>query len=191
MRCALVPDLATDLGRPNDDFTEWTFTLRDGVKWEDGKPVTADELAFGISRSLDSSTFPSGPGTEYSSTYFLDGDTYKGPYSDKGADYEGITVNGNDITIKMSRPFPDMDWWGTFMAMGPAPLGKVSKPPAYGKHPLATGPYKIESFRSSEELVMVRNDQWDPATEPGPAPVRRQDRRQVRRRTRTRSTRSC
>ncbi|HQR26370.1 MAG TPA: ABC transporter substrate-binding protein [Nocardioides sp.] len=162
----LVPDLATDLGRPNSDFTEWTFTLRDGVKWEDGKPVTPEELAFGIQRSLDSDTFPAGPGTEYSKTYFLDADTYKGPYTDKGVDYQGITVDGNDITIKMSKPFPDMDWWGSFMAMGPAPLGKVSDPPAYGKHPLSTGPYKIESFRSSEELVMVKNDQWDPATDP-------------------------
>jgi peptide/nickel transport system substrate-binding protein len=162
----LVPDLATDLGRPNDDFTEWTFTLRDGVKWEDGRPVTAEEVAFGIKRSLDGETFASGPGTEYSKTYFLDGDTYGGPYSDPDADYQGVTVNGNDIIIKMSKPFPDMDWWGTFMAMGPAPLGKASQPPAYGKHPLATGPYKIESFRSGEELVLVKNDQWDPATDP-------------------------
>ena len=66
----------------------------------------------------------------------------------------------------MSKPFPDMDYWGTFMAMGPAPLGKASDPPAYGKHPLATGPYKIESFRSGEELILVKNDQWDPATDP-------------------------
>lgn len=162
----LVPDLATDLGRPNEDFTEWTFTLRDGVKWEDGKPVTAEELAFGIKRSLDTETFASGPGTEYSASYFLGADEYGGPYSDPDAEYEGITVDGNDITIKMSRPFPDMDWWGSFMAMGPAPLGKASDPPAYGKNPLATGPYKIDSFRSGEELVMVPNDQWDPATDP-------------------------
>src|SRR6187200_2109935 len=30
----LVPDLATDLGTPNGDFTEWTFTIREGVKYE-------------------------------------------------------------------------------------------------------------------------------------------------------------
>ena len=28
----LIPDLATDLGTPNEDFTEWTFTLREGLK---------------------------------------------------------------------------------------------------------------------------------------------------------------
>ena len=29
----LVPDLATDLGAPNEDFTEWTFTIRDDATW--------------------------------------------------------------------------------------------------------------------------------------------------------------
>lgn len=59
----LVPDLATDLGTPNEDFTEWTFTLKDGIKWETGDPVTAEEVAFGIKRSFDADTFATGPGT--------------------------------------------------------------------------------------------------------------------------------
>ena len=69
----LVPDLATDLGTPNDDFTEWKFTLRDGVKWENGQPVTAEEVMFGIVRSMDGKTFPNGPGLYYSNPYFLGG----------------------------------------------------------------------------------------------------------------------
>ena len=66
------------------------------------------------------------------------------------------------MTIKMSMPFPDMDYWGAFMAMGPAPLGNVSDPPDYGRSPLSTGPYKVESFRPSEELVLVKNDPGSP-----------------------------
>ncbi len=163
----LVPDLATDLGSHNDDFTEWTFTIRDDAKWEDGSPVTADEIAWGIQRSMDSDTFPAGPGTEYSQTYFSGAGEYKGPYTDKGKKWDGVSVDGQDVTIKMAKPFPDMDYWGAFMAMGPSPLGKASTPPDYGKHIMSNGPYKVESFRPQEELVLVKNDQWDPNSDPG------------------------
>ncbi len=168
-RPVLVPDLATDLGRPNDDFTEWTFTIRDDARWEDGAPVTAEEVAFGICRSLDSGAFPSGPGTEYSAHYFAGAEDYAGPYTgdDPGCDdYTGISVDGQDVTIEMDRPFPDMDHWGAVMAMGPAPLGRASDPPTYGQRPLATGPYEVESWEPGEELVLVRNDQWEPGSDP-------------------------
>ena len=163
----LVPDLATDLGTANDDFTEWTFTIRDDAKWEDGSPVTPEEIAWGITRSMDSDTFASGPGTEYSQTYLFGAGDYKGPYTDKKTKWDGVSVSGQDLTIKMAKPFPDMDYWGAFMAMGPVPLGKASNPPDYGQQILSNGPYKVESFRPNEELVLVKNDQWDPNTDPG------------------------
>lgn len=166
----LVPDLAVDLGTPNDDFTEWTFTIRDDATWEDGQPVTADEVAFGICRSLDSDAFPSGAGTEYSKTYFDGAADYKGPYTGKDPKCEGwsgISVDGQDVTIKMAKPFPDMDYWGAFMAMGPAPLGNASKPPNYGNKPLSNGPYKVDSYKPNEELVLVKNDQWSADSDPG------------------------
>ncbi|HEV7875866.1 MAG TPA: ABC transporter substrate-binding protein [Nocardioides sp.] len=162
----LVPDLATDLGTPNEDYTEWTFTIRADATWEDGKPVTPEEIAWGIQRTMDSDTFPAGPGTEYSQTYFSGAGEYQGPYTEPGQKWDGVTVDGNDITIKMAKPFPDMDYWGAFMAMGPAPLGKASDSPDYGAHPLSTGPYKVESFRPEETLTLVKNEQWDPATDP-------------------------
>lgn len=164
----LVPDLAVDLGQPNEDFTEWTFTIRDDATWETGETITAEEVAWGIQRSLDSDAFPSGPGTEYSKHYFAGADDYKGPYTDKGKKYDAISFDetARTVTIKMASTFPDMDYWGAFMAMGPAPLGNASQPPAYGTKPLSTGPYKVESFRPSEELVLVRNDAWVPESDP-------------------------
>jgi peptide/nickel transport system substrate-binding protein len=163
----LVPDLAVDLGTPNKDFTEWTFQLRDDATWETGDPVTAEEVAFGITRTLDAEALP-GPGTSYSTPYFEGGTEYGGPYSDPDTEYDGITWDNdaNTVTIKMAQPFPDMDYWGSFMAVGPAPLGKAAAPPDYGRRPLSTGPYKIESFRPNDELVLVKNDQWDPASDP-------------------------
>ena len=80
--------------------------------------------------------------------------------------YDPTMEDARTVTIQLSMPFPDMDYWGAFMAMGPAPLGKVSDPPEYGRSPLSTGPYKVESFRPSEELVLVKNDAWVADSDP-------------------------
>jgi peptide/nickel transport system substrate-binding protein len=158
----LVPDLATDLGTPNEEFTEWTFTIRDDATWETGDPVKPEEIKYGIERSFDVETFTSGPGVEYSVKNIDCGEGYTGPAD---GDCPGITVDGQELTIKMVRPFPDMDFWGSFMAIGPIPL-ENSDFPAYGRKPLSTGPYKVQEFRPSESLTLVKNDQWDPASDP-------------------------
>lgn len=164
----LVPDLATDLGTPNDDYTEWQFTLRDGIKWENGDPVTPEEVVFGMCRSMDAKTFPNGPGLYYSNPFFLGGDTYKGPYTENDPNCEkqqAISADGNTITVKMSKPFPDFPYYASFPAMGPIPTGKASDPASYARHPMATGPYKIKSYSVAKSLVLERNDQWDPNTD--------------------------
>jgi peptide/nickel transport system substrate-binding protein len=158
----LVPDLATDLGTPNKDFTEWKFTIRDGVKWENGDAVTAEDVRYGILRSFDRASFPEG--AAYSNEYFLDGDKYKGPYK-SGTDYSGVEVDGSTLTIKMAKPFPDMPYWGSFATMGPIPEGEDA-PEQYRLHPWSTGPYMFDEYTPEKSLTLVRNPHWDPKTDP-------------------------
>ncbi len=162
----LVPDLATDLGRPNDDFTEWTFTLKDGITYEDGTPVEPEDFIFSAARSMDREAFPEGPA--FSNDYFLNGDTYKGPYTGNGLKgFEGaVTVDGNDVTYHMATPFPDMNYWGSFAAIGPIPEGSASDPEKYRLHPLATGPYMFADYTPEKTLTLVRNPEWKPDTDP-------------------------
>ena len=159
----LIPDMATDLGRPNGDNTEWTFTLREGLKYEDGSDVVAEDVAYAIKRSFAIAELPDGP--TYQTTFFLDGDKYKGPFKD-GTDYAGVEVNGNDITIKMARPFVDMDYYASFPAFTAIPEAQ-DDPETYGNSPLATGPYRFADYKPGSSLTLVKNDQWDPATDPG------------------------
>jgi len=159
----LAPDMATDLGRPNKDNTEWTFTLKDGLKYEDGTDVKAEDVAYAIARSFAIEELPDGP--TYQLTFFLDGDKYKGPYKDKSP-YKGVEVNGNDITIKMSRPFPEMDYYASFPVFTGIPQAKDTGP-EYGNHPLATGPYMFKDYKPGTSLTLVKNPNWDPATDPG------------------------
>jgi peptide/nickel transport system substrate-binding protein len=167
----LVPDLAVDLGQHNDTYTKWSFTIRDGVKWgENGQPVTAEEVAWGMSRCMDPATFPTGACPYYANAYYKGGADYKGVYTSKekpGTIFKAIKVDGNTITISMDKPFPDMPYWGAFPANGPVPLDpKVSDPRTYKKKPWSTGPYMIKEFNLSKELVLERNPYWDPATDP-------------------------
>ncbi len=159
----LIPDLATDIGTPNSDFTQWRFTIRDGVRFEDGSGVTAEDVAFGIKRSFDRDNFPEGP--TFSNDYFVDGDQYRGPYQ-SGTSYPGVVVEGDTLTLKMARPFPEMPYWATWPAIGPIPE-RGSNPATYGRHPLATGPYKFANYSPGKSLTLVQNEQWDPNTDPG------------------------
>jgi peptide/nickel transport system substrate-binding protein len=65
----------------------------------------------------------------------------------------------------MAHPFPDMPYWAAYPAIGPIPQFG-SEPRTYGRHPLATGPYKVAAS-SPKSLTLVRNEQWDPDTDPG------------------------
>lgn len=163
----LVPDLATNLGTHNADFTSWTFTLRSGIKFGNGQPVTPEDIKYGIERSFDRATFPGG--ANYSNLYFLDGDTYKGPYKSPGVDYKGVVINGMNITIKMSQAFPDMPYWGAFPAISPIPPGSASAPATYKLNPWSTGPYmfKAGSYTPGKALTLVKNPYWKADTDPG------------------------
>jgi peptide/nickel transport system substrate-binding protein len=161
----LVPDIATDIGTPNADFTEWTYTIRPGVKFEDGTEVTAQDVAYGIERSFDDVDFGDAP--PISHQYFLDGNDYHGP-SQTGTHYDGVVVDGDTLTLKMARPFPDMPYWAASPAISPIPPLPASNPATYWQHPMATGPYKFDGdFSAGQPLTLVRNDYWDPATDPG------------------------
>ncbi|MEK8109400.1 ABC transporter substrate-binding protein [Micromonospora sp. M12] len=47
-------DLAETPGKNvNNDCKVWEFTVKDGVKFEDGRPITSKEIAYGIARSFD------------------------------------------------------------------------------------------------------------------------------------------
>ncbi|NUS51775.1 MAG: ABC transporter substrate-binding protein [Nocardioidaceae bacterium] len=159
----LIPDMATDLGKPSEDNKEWTFTLRDGLKYEDGTPVKAEDVAYAVKRSFAIAELPDGP--TYNTTFFLDGDKYKGPFKD-GDNYQGVVVNGNDVTIKMRRPFTDMDYYASFPQFTAIPKAK-DNPETYEQHPLATGPYKFVDYKPGSSLTLTKNDQWDPNTDPG------------------------
>ncbi len=162
-KMVLVPDLATDLGKSSDDGLTWTFTLKDGIKYEDGSPVKAADIVFAAKRSFDPDLAANGP--TYQREFFKNGADYKGPY--KGDKNWNSVEAPNDKTVvfHLEKRFETLPYFVSFNQFTPIPEAKDKKAD-YQLHPLATGPYKFDKYTPGTELTLVRNDQWDPNSDP-------------------------
>ncbi|GAB3403423.1 periplasmic substrate-binding domain-containing protein [Flindersiella endophytica] len=162
-KSVLVPDMATDLGRPNKDFTQWEWTLRDGLKYEDGSPVKAADVAYAMKRQLAVAELPDGP--PYSKGFFAGGDKYDGPYK-SGDNFPAVsTPDDKTIRVKLALSFSDMSYYASFPSFTGIPKVKDNKTD-YGNHPMATGPYKFKKYTPGVSLELERNKYWDPKTDP-------------------------
>jgi len=162
----LVPDLAQSLGVPSDNAKTWTYKLRTGVKFEDGTPVTSKDVKYAVERTLDKDTFPNGP------TYFndfLDLQGYTSPYKDPSPDKLGLkaieTPDDQTIIFHLKQPFSGFDALAQIPSTAPVPRAKDTGT-KYKEHVVSTGPYKFESNQIGKRFVLVRNTQWDQATDP-------------------------
>ena len=168
----LAPDLATDTGTPNDDATSWSWTLKDGLKWEDGSDLTCEDLKYGVSRTFATDIITDGP--SYAIQYLdipsdKDGNSvYKGPYVTKGNDTaafdKAVVCDGNKITFNLSKPVGDFNFTVTLTAFAPVPKA-ADTGEKYDDKPVSNGPYKIQEYTKGSQLVLVRNENWDPATD--------------------------
>jgi peptide/nickel transport system substrate-binding protein len=139
----LIPWLAQGHTVSTDGKT-WTFALRPGLKFSDGKPVTADDVVFSILRAAHNSSGP---------LSFLD-------FAIKSLRAEGSTT----VVATLSQP------WAPFLsdisvfanAVLPKDFGGQSES-AFFAHPIGTGPFILKSFAKGGNVSLERNPHyWQP-----------------------------
>ncbi|HEY8473638.1 MAG TPA: ABC transporter substrate-binding protein [Natronosporangium sp.] len=172
----LVPDLATDTGRPSQNNSVWEFTLREGVRWEDGEPVTCQDLKYGVERRFSTlEDRQSGP--TYPMEYLVDNDPpYQGPWvagNNDGAGLESVEcVDQRVIRYHLNQPRSDFNYTVSLPVFAPVRPGADDDRDAYDQRPLANGPYRVAEYRYEDDgsadnlLVLERNPHWDAATDP-------------------------
>ncbi|MFH7600396.1 ABC transporter substrate-binding protein [Streptomyces racemochromogenes] len=159
----VVPDLATDLGKPNADATEWTYTLKDGLTYEDGSPITTADIKYGIERSFAAELSGGAP---YLRDWLVGGETYEGPYKDGGKGLDSIVVpDAKTIVFKLRKPEGEFPFLATQTQFAPVPKAKDTGV-KYEEHPVSSGPYKVaKNTGDGETLLLERNEHWDPKTD--------------------------
>ncbi|MEU3354534.1 ABC transporter substrate-binding protein [Streptomyces sp. NPDC037389] len=156
----LVPDLATDLGTPSDGARTWTFHLKRGVMYEDGSPVTAQDVKYNVERSF-SPDLPGG--SDYAARYLAGAEGYQGPA--RGRHLDSVrTPDDHTIVFELRKPFAEFPDATVMPAFAPVPQAR-DKGPQYDSRPFSSGPYKIDSYARGKKLVLVRNEHWDARTD--------------------------
>ena len=160
----LVPDLAESLGESSDGGRTWTYRLREGLRFEDGSPVTAADVKYAIARSnYGSDVLGSGP------MYFrhLLGTDYQGPWREPDVDGP-VTLETPDertLVFRLQRPFAALDLLATMPNTTPVPRS-ADTGADYRLRPVSTGPYLIAHYEPGKQAVLEPNPHWDPATDP-------------------------
>ena len=127
------PDLAESF-EPNSDATEWTFKIRQGVTWHDGKPLTADDVVYSMKRHQGEN-----------STSVIK--------SVLASIKEWKKTGPMEVKATMHTPNADLPvLLGLFQS-------KIVQDGSDGGG-IGTGPYVLESFRPGVKSVHVRNKNY-------------------------------
>jgi peptide/nickel transport system substrate-binding protein len=164
----LVPGLATAPGTVSDNGLTWTYHLKSGYKFEDGTPVTSQDVKYAVERTFDRGVLTNGP------SYFavqLGGNAakYPGPYKDRSMNLMGLTAidtpDPSTVVFHLKAPFADFNYVVTIPQTAPVPPDKDTGA-SYQMHPLSTGPYKFQSYQLNKQAVLVPNPNWNPSLNP-------------------------
>ncbi|MFE1055508.1 ABC transporter substrate-binding protein [Streptomyces rochei] len=163
----VTPDLATGLAKVSNDGKTYTYTLRDGVTWEDGKPITSKDVKYGIERVWAQDVLSGGP--TYLKEVLDPKDEYQGPYKDKSKDKLGLkaieTPDDKTIVFKLPEANSDFEEMLALTSASPVRQDKDTKS-KYGLRPFSSGPYKFESYNPGKDLTLVRNTEWKQESDP-------------------------
>lgn len=139
----VLPGLATE-ATPSADAMEWTFRLRDGVRWHDGKAFTAADVVYNFKNLWSDES------SNYSSAFL------------KGlVDFKNVrAVDKTTVRIPLLAPSASLPSILGFFNFGVLPEGTTLKSNA--ANPVGTGPFRFRSFRPGQESVFDANeDYWE------------------------------
>lgn len=155
----VVADLATDTGTVSEDGLAWTFTLKPGLVFDDGTPITSAEIKHGVERSFASSLTG---GLGYHKALLADASSYAGPY--EGQHLEAVeTPDESTVVFHLAQPYGDWPWIVATPAFAPVPQG--DDPATYTRSPKASGPYKVSEYQQGSRVVLTRNDKWSASSD--------------------------
>ncbi|MGC9369691.1 MAG: ABC transporter substrate-binding protein [Paracoccaceae bacterium] len=152
----LKKDLAEDY-TISDDGKTYTFTLRKGVTFHNGREMTAEDVKYSLDRVTNPATQSPGAG------FFGSIEGYDAMAAGEADSLSGVTViDPYTVEIKLSRPDATFLHVMAINFSSIVPKEEVEKYGAdFGKHPVGTGAFKLADWTLGQSLTFERNtDYW-------------------------------
>ena len=145
------PEVAADMGTPNEDYTEWTVKIREGIKWSDGEDLTAEDVAYTFNMIKENSAI----GASSATNLYIDSVEATDDYT---------------VVFKMTEAFPRLTMrygvsvWGTDYRIVPEHIYSQQADVTTFKdeNPVVAGPYTVEDYDPNGDWVLykLRDDWW-------------------------------
>ncbi|QEW18380.1 Hemin-binding lipoprotein [Marinibacterium anthonyi] len=140
----------------SDDGKTFTFHLREGVKFHNGREMTADDVKYSLDRVTNPETLSPGAG------FFASIEGFEAISSGDADTLSGVEVV-DPLTVKITLTRPDATFLHV-MALNFAsivPKEAVDEYGAdFGKHPVGTGAFKLEDWTIGQKLVFAKNEDY-------------------------------
>ena len=154
----LVNDLAESYTLSDDGLT-YTFVLREGVTFHNGRVMTADDVKYSLDRVTNPATQSPGAG------FFASIEGFDAMSDGSATDLSGVTVvDPKTVVITLSRPD------ATFLHVMAINFSSIVPKEVveefgddFGKNPVGTGAFELSEWTLGQRLVFSRNDDyWKP-----------------------------
>lgn len=152
----LVPGMAEDYEISEDGLT-YTFTLRDGIKWSNGDPVTAEDFEFSWKRALDPEL-----AADYAHIlYYIEGAE---AYNTGEGSRDDVAVKALDektLEVTLESPTAYFLELTAFYTYFPVNKKVVESNPDWAKKPethVSNGPFKLVKWEHNAKIAMEKND---------------------------------
>jgi peptide/nickel transport system substrate-binding protein len=144
-----VPELAANIA-PSPDGLVYTFTLRDGVTFHDGKPLTSADVKYTLDTLLAS---PSGKAASF----------FEGTGATKQSFISGVEApDARTILIRLRTP-----WLSLLSNLVPIAIIPKDSAASQKDHPVGSGPYSFVAFDTAQQVVDLQafSNYWEGATQ--------------------------
>jgi len=136
----------------SNDYKEWTFTLRDDLKWSDGEKITANTYLDSWFDSLENSK-----SDEIYRLFVIKGaEDYYNKKSDRAS--VGLKVQDNKLIVSLNNPIKNFDEWVSNPIF--YPIRKENRDLNLDKK-IVNGAFKVSSFTDDEIILEKNENYWD------------------------------